>query len=210
MSLYVQYGCGMSAPEAWTNFDVSPTLRIQKTPVLGSLLKGRLNTVFPENVRYGDIIKGLPVADNSCDGLYCSHTLEHLALKDFRIALQHSYQILKPGALFRLVVPDLEQMARGYLKSLDQGDPSASIRFIKNMIFGLEERPRGWKSFISSYWGNANHLWLWDHTSMEDALKQAGFINIRRCSFNDSKDPMFKLVEDETRFTGAVAMECCK
>ncbi|GAB2680467.1 hypothetical protein GCM10027036_38580 [Flavihumibacter cheonanensis] len=210
MSLYVQYGCGLSAPEAWTNFDVSPTLRIQKMPIIGSLLKGRLNTEFPPNVLYGDIIKGLPVLDNSCDGLYCSHTLEHLSLNDFRIALKNSYKILKPGALFRLVVPDLEVMARGYLQSLDQGDTAASIRFIKNMIFGLEERPRGLKAFISSYWGNANHLWLWDHTSMAEALKQTGFINIRRCSFNDSVDPMFKLVENESRFAGAVAIECSK
>jgi hypothetical protein len=72
MGNYVQYGCGLSAPAEWINFDVSPTLRIQKIPILGGLLKGRLNTRFPDNVRYGDIIKGLPVADNSCDGLYCS------------------------------------------------------------------------------------------------------------------------------------------
>jgi hypothetical protein len=124
--------------------------------------------------------------------------------------LQNSYKILKPGALFRLIVPDLELMARGYLQSLDQGDSAASIRFIKNMIFGLEERPKGLKGFISSYWGNANHLWLWDHASMAEALKQTGFINIRRCSFNDSVDPMFKLVENESRFAGAVAMECSK
>lgn len=210
MSLYVQYGCGLSAPEAWTNFDVSPTLRIQKIPVIGSLLKSQLNTAFPTNVKYGDIIKGLPVQVNSCDGLYCSHTLEHLSLNDFRIALQNSYKILKPGGLFRLVLPDLEQMARGYLQSLDQGDATASIRFIKNMIFGLEDRPKGIKGFVSSYWGNANHLWLWDHVSMEEALKQAGFISVRRCSFNDSADPMFKLVEDESRFMGALAMECSK
>jgi len=93
--IYVQYGCGLSAPKEWKNFDVSPTLRIQKTPIVGNLFKSRLNTVFPENVQYGDIIKGLPVKDDSVDGVYCSHTLEHLSLEDFRKALKNTYRIMK-------------------------------------------------------------------------------------------------------------------
>lgn len=97
MKKYVQYGCGHSAPKEWVNFDVSPTLRIQKTPIIGLLVKKKLNTTFPSNVLYGDIIKGLPIEDNTCDGLYCSHTLEHLALDEFRIALKNSYRILKKG-----------------------------------------------------------------------------------------------------------------
>ena len=98
---YVQYGCGHSAPSQWINFDVSPTLRIQKIPVLRQLLKDHLQTVFPNNVLYGNIIKGLPVPDNSCDGVFCSHTLEHLALNDLRQALANSYKILKKDGIFR-------------------------------------------------------------------------------------------------------------
>ncbi len=85
--IYIQYGCGLSAPKEWTNFDVSPTLRIQKLPIIGAILKSSLNTSFPKNVQYGDIINGLPVKENSCDGLYCSHTLEHLSLNDYILDL---------------------------------------------------------------------------------------------------------------------------
>lgn len=208
---YIQYGCGLSAPKEWINFDVSPTLRIQKTPILGGLLKSRLNTTFPSNVRYGDITQGLPVADNSCDGLYCSHTLEHLALEDFRIALKNSYRILKPGGLFRCVVPDLEHSARRYIQSLEQGDPAASIQFVGNdTILGIEKRPRGLKGLVNSYYGNAHHLWMWDYKSLSEELKKAGFTQIRPCKFNDSKDDMFKHVENVTRFENAVAIECSK
>src|SRR5436190_6115031 len=114
VKLYVQYGCGLSAPAGWKNFDVSPTLRLQKIPFLGKLLKRNSKTVFPENVQYGDIIKQLPVAENSCDGVYCSHTLEHLSLNDCRISLRNTYKILKPKGIFRCVVPDLEMAARAY------------------------------------------------------------------------------------------------
>ena len=112
---YVHYGCGLTAPVQWENFDVSPTLRIQKIPLLGRLVRQRLNAQFPENVRYGNIIKGLPVLEDSCDGVYCSHTLEHLSLVDFRKALANTKKILKPGGIFRCVVPDLESAARKYI-----------------------------------------------------------------------------------------------
>jgi SAM-dependent methyltransferase len=208
--LYVQYGCGLSAPEQWVNFDASPTLRIQKIPVAGRILKKKLNTVFPENVRYGDIIKGLPVADNSCNAVYCSHTLEHLSLTDFRKALKNTYRILKPGGIFRCVVPDLENAAREYLTSLENGDQFAAIKFMDSTLLGVEARATGVKGGLTFLLGNANHLWMWDHASLSGELKKSGFDNLRICSFNDSEEEMFKLVEDRGRFVNAVAIECKK
>jgi len=209
--LYVQYGCGRSAPSQWKNFDVSPTLKIQKTPIIGSLLKSRLNVVFPKNVLVGNIIKGLPVKDNSCDGVDCSHTLEHLSLNDFRTSLKNTYRIMKEGGIFRCVVPDLERAARTYVSELDSGNRAASLNFVdRNTLLGTVERPRGFKGVITSVLGNANHLWMWDHDSLSLELEQVGFKDIRRCSFNDCEDEMFKQVEDESRFTGAVAIECRK
>ena len=208
--LYVQYGCGLCAPEQWKNFDASPTLRIQKNPVLSTILKSRLSVRFPDNVNYGDIVKGLPVADNSCDGVYCSHTLEHLALSDFRTALKNTYKILKPGGIFRCVVPDIEFIARQYLKSLEEGNVSASHTFMNESMLGLKERGRGLKSMLVSSMGNSDHLWMWDHASLAEELKKAGFKNVRRCKFDDSKDTMFKYVEAEHRFENAAALECEK
>ncbi len=210
IKIYVQYGCGLSAPREWTNFDVSPTLRIQKTPVIGTLLRNKLNIAFPTNVLYGDIIKGLPIAENFCDGLYCSHTLEHLSLQDFRQALNNSFKVLKKGGIFRCVVPDLEFAARSYIKNLDNGNKLASLEFINNTLLGIKERPRGLKSFLSSFFGNSHHLWMWDNKSLSEELKNIGFSQIRDCKFNDSEDEMFKYVEDIGRFENAVAIECRK
>ncbi|MFN8115600.1 MAG: methyltransferase domain-containing protein [Bacteroidia bacterium] len=210
MKKYVQYGCGHSAPKEWVNFDVSPTLRIQKTPIIGLLVKKKLNTTFPSNVLYGDIIKGLPIEDNTCDGLYCSHTLEHLALDEFRIALKNSYRILKKGGVFRCIVPDLEHIAREYITSLEKGDDLASVKFVSETLLGSESRQKGIKNFISSFYGNSKHLWMWDSNSMTAELKNAGFSKIRNCVFNDSSDPMFALVENKSRFVNSVAIECVK
>lgn len=207
---YVQYGCGLSAPKEWTNFDVSPTLRLQKTPIIGTVLGSRLNTTFPSNVLYGDIIKGLPIDSNSCNGLYCSHTLEHLSLQDFRLALRNSYKVLKKGGIFRCVVPDLEFLARSYIRDLDNGNNLSSLNFINNTLLGIKERQRGLRGFLISFFGNSHHLWMWDSKSLSEELKNAGFTGIRDCNFNDSEDKMFKYVEDVGRFENAVAIECRK
>jgi SAM-dependent methyltransferase len=208
--MYAQYGCGLSAPKEWLNFDVSPTLRIQKIPLIGTLLKSNLNTHFPDNVLYGDIIKGLPLPDNSCDGLYCSHTLEHLSLNDLRKALVNSHSVLKKGGIFRCVVPDLESAARAYVKGLDSGDRLASMTFMNETLLGQTDRPKGLKGLLSSLMGNSHHLWMWDAQSLAEELKNAGFIQVRSCRFNDSEDDMFRFVENSERFENAVAIECRK
>ena len=96
MGVYVQYGCGNSCPQDWVNFDASPTLRLQRLPLVGALFR-RGSTVFPAGVRYGDIVKGLSLADDSVDGIYASHVLEHLSLADFARALRNTIRLLRPG-----------------------------------------------------------------------------------------------------------------
>src|SRR6266568_3068610 len=111
MGVYVQYGCGLSCPEGWINFDASPRLRLQQLPLIGQFFR-RGAIVFPARILYGDIVKGLPVADDTADGVYASHVLEHLSLNDFWLALRNTIRLLKAGGIFRLVVPDLEVRAR--------------------------------------------------------------------------------------------------
>lgn len=204
---FAQYGCGLSAPEEWLNFDASPTLRVQRIPVLKALLKPK--PVFPSNVRYGDIIKGLPLKENELEGIYCSHVLEHLSLEDFRIALRNTYKVLKPEGMFRLVLPDLEFYARTYLEELSGGDTLAAMTFIKQSMLGIERRPRGLGGMLRSFLGNSHHLWLWDYPSLSAELAVAGFRDIRRCEYRDGPE-VFYTVEEEGRFVNCLAIECRK
>jgi hypothetical protein len=41
---------------------------------------------------------------------------------------------------------------------------------------------------------------MWDESSMRAALIEAGFVHVRRCSFGDCHDPVFRLVEDKNKF----------
>ena len=83
---HIYYGASTSAVPSWLNFDASLTVRVQNLPVVGrplAKLSGN-GFEFPVFLKYGDIIKGLPVPDASADGVYASHVLEHLSLEDLR------------------------------------------------------------------------------------------------------------------------------
>lgn len=204
--VYVQFGCGWSAPPTWRNFDASPTLRFERIPVLGQFYTKNA-TRFPANVEFGDIVKGLPFDSNSCDAIFASHVLEHLALDDFRIALRSSFDLLKPGGVFRLVVPDLRVLAKTYL---DSNEPMSAHEFMRKSYLGMESRPRGVFGLMKAWLGNNSHLWMWDFNSLQYELVNTGFIGIRLCAFGDSSDSLFKDVEDSDRFNNAVAVEAKK
>lgn len=204
--MYIQYGCGLSAPKGWINYDASTSLIISKIPVLRSLLKNHVPK-FPPNVKYGDIVKGIKLEKESCKGIYASHVLEHLALEDFQKAISNTYILLSKQGIFRLVVPDLEWAINKYYKSKT---PDRSYEFLRDTNLGIIKRERGIMGVLRNILGNSLHLWMWDYVSLSNELKKAGFTKIRRAEFNDSTDAKFKEVEDAERFFNALAIECTK
>lgn len=114
--LCLHIGCGLNIPDSWENIDASPSLILSKVPVLSSLLlilNRRPN--WQKSVKYGDVIKGLNYQENSCDLIFAAHVLEHLSLSDFHLALDNIYSYLKPGGIFRFIVPDLKQYIDLYM-----------------------------------------------------------------------------------------------
>jgi predicted SAM-dependent methyltransferase len=200
--MYVQYGCGLCAPNEWLNFDSSPTLRIEKIYGIGHFIRKNPHK-FPRNVRFGDIICGLALPNNSADAVYASHVLEHFALEDLRKALDNTLNLLKPGGIFRFVVPDLGWTARQYVSSFEIGDAMAASTFVRRCHFGRERNPKTSIAKLSLLFGQSDHLWMWDEFSMRKALVDSGFGQVRRCEIGDSGDPMFDLVEDPGRFFDA-------
>jgi SAM-dependent methyltransferase len=204
---YVQFGCGLDAPAEWRNFDSSPTLRLQRLPIVGRLVPSGRFGRFPPNVEYGDIVRGLPIPDGSVKALYSSHVLEHLALDDLRKALANCYRVLTPGGIFRMVLPDLETHISDYK---NDPTPAASHDFMNATMLGRETRPRGLRAFVREWFGNSHHLWMWDYKALRAELGKAGFQGIRRAAFGDSPDPMFKSVESSDRWNRTLGIECTK
>ena len=198
--LNVQYGCGLSCPDRWQNFDSSPRLRLERLPGFAGIIRAFGRALFPTGARYGDIVKGLPIADGSVDALYCSHVLEHLDRESIETALANSIAILKPGGTFRLVVPDLTWRAERFLSQQNQGNYLAADNFMEATYLGERSAQFTLAQKLRRGLGNSAHLWMYDYALLSQLLIDAGLVDIRRCKFGDSKIEAFTVVEDKGRF----------
>lgn len=84
--LFLHLGCGSIRIPGWVNVD--------------------------KFVKASDIINqdiyNLAYANNSVDGIYSSHSLEHLPVRHARLALKNWFRVLKKGGKLFLAIPDLE------------------------------------------------------------------------------------------------------
>ena len=198
--IYVNYGCGLCAPTNWSNYDGSPRLWLECTPIFSQIIGLWQGRLFPANVRYGDIVRGLPLEPSSADAVYASHVLEHLSRHDVESALTNTYKLLRSGGIFRLVVPDIEWRAVRYLRDRGEGSCSAADAFIESCNIGLKHMPKGFLGRLRATYGHTGHRWMYDCHSMSTLLIQAGFVDVRRCTMGDSGDAMFDAVEAKDRF----------
>ncbi len=95
----VNLGCGARYLPGWLNLDLA---------------------AHAEGVVVFDLREALPLPDASTPFVYSSHLLEHLAPDDAERLVREIARVLAPGGIVRLVVPDLEILARWYLEDLQK------------------------------------------------------------------------------------------
>jgi SAM-dependent methyltransferase len=79
-----------------------------------------------------DLRLGIPFPDGHFDAVYHAHLLEHLAPAEAARLLAECRRVLRPGGVLRVVVPDLEAIARLYLEALERaerGEPEWPERY---------------------------------------------------------------------------------
>lgn len=110
-------GCGSRFVDDWINVDIVPT--------------------DPSVIKM-DFRSGLIYKDNSIDVIYISHVIEHFSLPDAFGLLKECLRVLKPLGIIRVVVPDLENIARLYLECLDGCKESSDVWSIRRERMFLE------------------------------------------------------------------------
>lgn len=207
-------GCGLNTPENWLNVDASPSLRISKIPMVGSLLSKLFNwPKWPPNAKYGNIVQGLAsVEKESCDLIFTAHVLEHLSLDDFHAALDKTSWYLKSGGFLRVVVPNLEYFIEAYaLAKTDQNSQAqASIHFMQNTLLGVKASRTHYSSRFKEAFSNSKHQWMWDQQSLITAIEQHSFSIVRPCVYGDWSDDRFSEVERKHDYRCAIGVEAQK
>ncbi len=106
----LQLGCGGRFHPGWVNLDLHPQHR----------------SVLPY-----DITEPLPFPAQHFQAVYHAHLLEHLPRPNALPFLRECFRVLARGGVLRVVVPDLEQIARLYLEAVPGawlGDAEAQRR----------------------------------------------------------------------------------
>jgi hypothetical protein len=70
-------------------------------------------------VREANLLERIPIDSGSAELVYSSHFLEHIPRPSIVPFLSECLRILQPGGTLRLVLPDLEELARTYLALRD-------------------------------------------------------------------------------------------
>ncbi len=129
MKSYLNLGCGNRFHPDWINVDFAASD----------------HTVLSHDLR-----QGIPFPDEQFDVVYHSHLLEHFSRPFALSFLRECGRVLKRGGITRIAVPDLERVARTYLRALEEaarGDEQWRQRYewmiVELLDQTVRERPGG-------------------------------------------------------------------
>lgn len=192
----INIGCGLSGISGWLNLDNSPTVTLSRIPLLNRLLKV---PAWPRDVQRYDVRKGLRFADGSVRYIYSSHTFEHFTDAESLAIAKECFRVLAPEGILRVVVPDLELIAREYLAD---PNPRAAQTFLSRLSLN--------HSLQDVVHPGSNHSQMFDGKALVFLLRQAGFERAAVSSYKESAIPEIDQIELEVRRNESLYVEARK
>ncbi|WP_405237743.1 class I SAM-dependent methyltransferase [Lentisalinibacter orientalis] len=211
------------------NIDWSPLLRLRQhrwaTSLASSFLgPDRLRRLrsLPDNIVVHDLRSGIPYRDETVDAVYHSHMLEHLDREDAEAFLREVHRVLKAGGIHRIVVPDMESLAREYLGSLEECrravDPELNRshdtklgalieQSVRRTAAGTSGQSAPRRLLETAVFGDARrrgetHQWMYDEITLRQKLADAGYRNPRRVTHRESEIPEWSAIGLDTLGSG--------
>jgi predicted SAM-dependent methyltransferase len=165
-SPYLHIGCGVNVRPGFENLDVH-------------FYRGARGVVG-HDLRYP-----LPYPDGTFNGAYSEHALEHLYPDQAIRLLREIRRVLKPAAVCRCGVPDLEKYINYYVGKPVDGE-FAKFRSGCEAIWSLTQN-----------WG---HLSVWDATMLTGTLREVGFADARQTNYREGHNPDLLLDQSGRRW----------
>lgn len=147
MSLKLHVGCGLRKIHGFTNVDVLPS-------------------VCPDLIE--DVFLLPSIATNSVDVLYSAHVMEHSKRSTFNAVFKRWLEVLKPGGILRLAVPDIQAAMKWYHQT-------GNLRDIQGLLWGGQRDDYDYHSIG------------WDEKTLTEDLTAVGFVNVHRYDWRQTE-----------------------
>ena len=133
-----------------------------------------------------DLSRPFPFADESFDGVFCEHVLEHFSLEEGRRLVREIRRVLRPGGCLRIVVPDAELVLRKYFDA-----PQALVA----RRGGGDHTPM---EIVNAYFRQGHeHQFLYDWETLQKMLVREGFNKVLRVSIGQAHSCAAIALDDE-------------
>ena len=169
-------GCGSVTPAGWVNSDVRPGPGVDLV---------------------ADLIKGLPVKDESFDAVVSIHALCELGVWDQVPVLKEIHRVLAPGGVLRLSLPDLDVNIKQY-----------QARNQKHFELYMWDTLAG--NFITQVLWHSTVRCFYTREFVEELLKKAGFSQVNHVSFGSTSTPWPVLATLDNRPQESLFVEAVK
>ena len=147
----------------------------------------------PQADIYMNVCRRFPFSDNAFDVIYSEHMLEHIHVDKVRRLLQEIYRVLKPGATFRVTVPDLEIHAKNYVAGNSQFFSPIIEKYTARLATNRDKywliRSNGGAFMSRAVQRFYRHRWMYDFETLSSCLREVGFSQCEKMSFGVSRVP---------------------
>ena len=147
-------------------------------------IEGWLNGDIIGGDIYLDATQPLPFPNHSLDFIFAEQFIEHISLDNSRKLLKECHRAMRAGGVIRLATPDLESLIQTYRDE----NPNVTLKQ------AMERHRKGHNQALSTschFFNNCLRLWghkfIYDEMTLKDVLEEAGFTNITRHQFGESR-----------------------
>ena len=199
--ILLDLGCGPVRSRYWIGVDGSNRAWLaSKLPYLDQfLVKLRVlpPTEFDSETKYANLTKTFPWQSGYADAIHMGEVLEHFSCEQGEAVLKECFRVLKSEGILRICVPDNAHFWENYLAKyheiLQKPRPHWDVghtRWIEMFFHDVcISRPKFGRS-MGHY-----HKWAYDEVSLILALEGAGFSDVHRMEFHESRIPHIEDVE---------------
>jgi predicted SAM-dependent methyltransferase len=163
------------------------------------LINGWLNSdiALIPGVMCFDATNQFPLNDSTFKYIFTEHMIEHVDFDAALDTLRECYRVLKVGGCIRITTPNLASMIGLCGKDLSELQRNYMNWFCKTFVPEHPATPAHTINAMFRFWG---HRFIYDESTLSEALRSVGFIKICRYSLMESDHKELRNLEHVNRY----------